>query len=246
MVIYKITNKLNGKIYIGKSVNNNSDYFGSGVSITQALKKYGKDFFEKEILECCNSIEELNEQEKFWIKKHNSTNKNLGYNVSEGGDGGNTRQGFSKSEIDDYKNKMSYSMLNSEKYLEFVKKIKGKKRPEHSKKLKQLYESGKMRPWNKGIKTSDETKLKISEKNKGKKLSDDAKKKISESKKIKVLMLSKEGDLIRSFDSIKDASEIMRINRCCISDCINSRQKSAGGYKWEINNNVNEKYKKTK
>ena len=50
--IYKITNKLNGKSYIGvhKTKNPNDDYIGSGKLISRAIKKYGRDSFIKEVL----------------------------------------------------------------------------------------------------------------------------------------------------------------------------------------------------
>lgn len=51
MQIYKITNILNGKIYIGKDEFSNSEYFGSGKLIKRAIIKYGKKNFIKEILE---------------------------------------------------------------------------------------------------------------------------------------------------------------------------------------------------
>jgi hypothetical protein len=48
MVVYCITNKINGKKYIGSDSNNNPEYYGSGVYIKQSLKKYGKEI-ENEI-----------------------------------------------------------------------------------------------------------------------------------------------------------------------------------------------------
>ena len=89
--IYKITNQLNGKIYIGKFVyhhkRNFDNYWGSGVAIQAAYEKYGKENFTKEIIEeieSDNSI--LCEREIYWISKHNSFH-GVGYNMTEGGDG---------------------------------------------------------------------------------------------------------------------------------------------------------------
>lgn len=87
MVIYKVTNLLSGKIYVGKDLHNNSEYFGSGLLIKQALRKYGKKNFKKEIIEKCNKSEG-NEREVYWIKKFSSTDRNIGYNITEGGEGG--------------------------------------------------------------------------------------------------------------------------------------------------------------
>jgi len=86
-IVYEITNKINGKSYIGQySGKSFEKYFGSGKLIKHAIKKYGINNFEKIILEECSNKEELNEKEIFWIGKK-QTIKN-GYNLTEGGTGG--------------------------------------------------------------------------------------------------------------------------------------------------------------
>ena len=96
MVIYKTTNKINGKIYVGKDVNHSPSYLGSGTLLARAIKKYGKDNFYKITLENCRSIEHLNEREIYWVKELNATDKRIGYNLTLGGTGGNTM--FRKTE----------------------------------------------------------------------------------------------------------------------------------------------------
>lgn len=86
MYIYKTTNKINGKIYIGQSkrkIETSKDYLGSGILIKLAIKKHGRNSFEKEILCECKTQEELNEQEKYFIKELNPH-----YNISPGGQEG--------------------------------------------------------------------------------------------------------------------------------------------------------------
>lgn len=86
-IVYKITNKLNGKIYIGKSKYNKADYFGSGLKINYALDKYGVQNFIKEIIEVCDDSV-VDEIEKFWISQLHATDNEIGYNISAGGQGG--------------------------------------------------------------------------------------------------------------------------------------------------------------
>lgn len=88
--IYKITNKINQKCYIGQSVDiynrwkkeisNSAEKY----SIQYALQKYGIENFTFEILETCFP-EQLNDREQYWINHYNSYNN--GYNETLGGDG---------------------------------------------------------------------------------------------------------------------------------------------------------------
>lgn len=91
--IYKITNKVNGKCYIGQSNDINrrwrqelSPNAKLNPHLARAFEKYGTDNFEFEIIEECQR-ELLNEREQFWINLYNSTDKNFGYNKTLGGDG---------------------------------------------------------------------------------------------------------------------------------------------------------------
>ena len=85
MVVYKTTNLVNRKIYIGQDSKNNPDYLGSGKIIKRAIEKYGKENFTKEIIEVCGSKHEMDEKEKYWIKTLKTIDN--GYNISEGGAG---------------------------------------------------------------------------------------------------------------------------------------------------------------
>ncbi len=89
MIIYKTTNLINGKYYIGKDEKNNPEYLGSGKILKFAIKKYGIENFKKEILEICKTRDELNEREVFWINSLSATT--LGYNITDGGTGGRTK-----------------------------------------------------------------------------------------------------------------------------------------------------------
>ena len=93
--IYKITNLVNGKVYIGQTIGEMNKRFKKHLSqvncknvcsaLYSALKKYGKEFFIIEpIITGDYSKEELNELEVFYIKKYNSISPN-GYNLQSGG-----------------------------------------------------------------------------------------------------------------------------------------------------------------
>lgn len=90
MQIYKITNTFNNRLYVGKDKHNNPNYYGSGVLIKLAISKYGLDGFKKEILEECVSYNHMSEREKFWIRELRSHISFGGYNLTWGGEGGDT------------------------------------------------------------------------------------------------------------------------------------------------------------
>jgi len=90
MQIYKITNLTNNKIYIGKDTTSDPNYFGSGLIINRAFEKYGRENFIKEIIDETDNYESLSEKEIYWISFYNSTDRKIGYNISKGGDGGDT------------------------------------------------------------------------------------------------------------------------------------------------------------
>lgn len=86
--IYKITNNINGKYYIGKHIteNLNDSYMGSGKLIKKAIEKYGIENFTKTILYCCDNEKEMNVMENSLIKLED----NSIYNLQPGGIGGFT------------------------------------------------------------------------------------------------------------------------------------------------------------
>lgn len=90
VIIYKTTNLINGKIYVGKDKKDDPKYLGSGVIFKRALKKYGIINFNKSVIEECYTLLELNARETYWIKTLNSTDRKIGYNIAIGGNGGDT------------------------------------------------------------------------------------------------------------------------------------------------------------
>ena len=194
--IYKITNLINGKTYIGqhKYKKLNDNYMGSGVLIKRAIKKHGIENFKKEILYSRIQYRETaDDMERFSIAKERKLGK-AEYNLADGGEG---LSGYKHSE--EYKRKKSeqnkgennpnYGKHHSEearkKMSEARKKYVGENHPmygkHHSEETKKkMSEDRKGKPgmkgeknpmygkpaWNKGGHLSDETKRKLAEANK--------------------------------------------------------------------------------
>ncbi len=86
--IYKTTNLVSGKIYIGQKHSGKflgQSYLGSGRCVKEAIKHYGKKNFKVELLEEVETKELMDEREIYWISYYHATNKEIGYNLSEGG-----------------------------------------------------------------------------------------------------------------------------------------------------------------
>lgn len=88
-LVYKTTNLVNGKIYIGKHETYNLDdgYLGSGILIQRAIEKYGKENFKREILCECSSREEMNAKEAELVNEEFLKRDDV-YNLKQGGEGG--------------------------------------------------------------------------------------------------------------------------------------------------------------
>lgn len=87
--VYKTTNLLNGKIYIGSHQTNNPNdsYYGSGKLITEAIDKYGKHNFVKEVLAIFDNPADMYEHESILVNTE-FVNDRTTYNLCEGGNGG--------------------------------------------------------------------------------------------------------------------------------------------------------------
>lgn len=87
--IYLTTNLINNKKYIGKHKGElNDNYLGSGTLLKEAISKYGKENFKKEILHISASEEENCLKEQEFIEKFNATESKEFYNIAKGGAGG--------------------------------------------------------------------------------------------------------------------------------------------------------------
>ena len=117
--IYKIINKINNKIYIGKTTQSIEDRFNQhknkskklNTHLYNAMRSYGISNFQIEIIEKCDSLQ-LDEKEKYWIKYYNIMIPKIGYNMTLGGEGGNTWQANSHKLITG--EKIRYSILKND------------------------------------------------------------------------------------------------------------------------------------
>lgn len=114
MYIYKTTNIINGKIYVGKKEAEKFDptYFGSGKLIKQSIIKKGStDHLICEVLEYCDSSN-INEREMYWIDHYKNLEVEM-YNLAGGGTGGNTLQYYSDSEREEVYKKRSEKRIGT-------------------------------------------------------------------------------------------------------------------------------------
>ena len=92
-IVYKITNLITNKIYVGLHSTDDLDdgYMGSGVNIKQSISKYGKENFTKEIVEVFPDREQAKELERNIVTEEFITRQDT-YNASLGGGGGLLRE----------------------------------------------------------------------------------------------------------------------------------------------------------
>lgn len=118
MIIYKATNIINNKVYIGQTIHTlnvrkaqheRSHEYGYKTAFSNAIRKYGKDNFRWEVIYETNSIEDLNEKESYYIKYYKSLVTENGYNLKGGG--GND---FLTQEV---KNKIGESQLGEKNHM---------------------------------------------------------------------------------------------------------------------------------
>lgn len=122
--IYKITNIANNKCYIGKSIDayyrlkthkkylkNNKH---SNPYLQNEFNKYSFKNFKFDIVEIVDNVDILNDKEKYWISYFSSNNKKFGYNMTDGGDGGDIFKNKSKVDKDEIINKQK--LKRSKKY----------------------------------------------------------------------------------------------------------------------------------
>ena len=227
MIIYKITNLLDKKIYIGQTQrtleermrehcrNSRASY------IDRTIKKYGIENFFVEIIETCKTVEELNEREIFWIKFFDCKFPN-GYNLTDGGEGSN---GYKATpELSAKLSKMRKGRKNTpEQRAKISASLKGKI---FSEETKAKISSAKL-----GHTVSEETRTKLRKANIGKKASENTRLKMSASCKTKVAVRCVETETI--FESITAAAKWSGVSHSVITAACKNSKHTGGGCHWE-------------
>lgn len=119
MYIYKISNDINNKLYIGKTEQDVQKRFSRHIQdalsnrldthFARAIREYGPEHFTIEAIDTANSSEELNQKESYWINFYDSFHN--GYNSTLGGEGGNTYLKKTEEEMNDIKEKIRQTKL---------------------------------------------------------------------------------------------------------------------------------------
>jgi group I intron endonuclease len=167
MIIYKITNKINQKVYIGQTIyplwkrwSGHCSPQSKCTYISHAIQKYGKENFTVEEVDKASSRKELNEKEEYWINFYDSRNQEKGYNLLGGGN--------ARTHSDISKKKMSESRKGKKLTEEHKKNIgtagKGKKRSKETcENIRKGTTGKKHRPW------TEEEKIEIGKRSSGRK-----------------------------------------------------------------------------
>lgn len=210
LYIYKITNNINGKIYVGKHISNSltDSYYGSGIAIKKAIKKYGKENFTKEVLLICEDEDHQNKMEIFYIDKFNSLKK--GYNMTKGGEG---KLGHKMSEKSKKKSSNSIKIFyknnpeRRKKISDFAKTRVGDKNPFFGKTLSKKH-----------IKKLTKARIKAITGSKN-----------PSAVKIRCIELNK------TFETCKEAAEYVNLKHSTtILKCAKGQRNKAGGFTWEL------------
>ena len=218
--VYKHTNKINGKIYIGQTCKVPQQRWANGEGYQKctlfykAIQKYGWDNFEHEIVKKDLTHEEADNEEKFLIACFESNKPDKGYNLTSGGEGAEHSETTKQKMRDNQKGELN-TFFGRKHSLETIEKMK----QAHT-----------------GVHPSLETRKKLSESKMGKlnpffekdhseEFKDNLRKRLSK----KVLCV--ETGMI--FNSAKEAGELLNIDSSCINKCCRGERKTAGGYHWK-------------
>lgn len=200
MYIYKITNLVNGKVYIGQTRRTveqrykehiNSAIRGDGFYLACAMKSYGVDNFKVETIASTDDVETLNELENFYIRKYKSDCSEFGYNLAPGGNSNTMDSPVVKAKHD--------AKMRSE---DVRKRISSTVR-------KKIIEGGRRDEYYNNLRTGFDNYLKsdkFKEDCKKRHLSPEHFRALNDAKNKAVYCIDESGEIVAEFSRVKDAA----------------------------------------
>jgi group I intron endonuclease len=191
MNIYKITNKVNGKVYVGLTVQGTRTRFlhhlyearsGSNFPVHCAIRKYGESNFDVETLFEAQTHEELKQKEQEYIQLFNCFKTEFGYNLTKGGDGT-----LGRAHSEETKDKIRTKAVGR------VRSEASKKRASESHKKLALTNPDYLKARRKAANIGNETRMKCIE------------------------VYDLDGNLIGTYKSISETSKALNVNRSTVA-----------------------------
>jgi group I intron endonuclease len=260
--IYKITNTVTNKCYIGETARSNPEIRwkqhiqkinnDSGCpALRDAVKKYGIDKFRFDVILICFD-EDRHKYEKEYIAKYNSQVPN-GYNILPGGQYGGSRLGMkysdeSKKKISDSRKKFNKENPNyyetfRDKHRKAMEAVDLSSSVKNSEKYKKAVKEGKVGgKAHKDGKQSEETKKKIRESvlkyyednSDSRKINIEKHREVmTKSKGRKITQYTKDNEFIKEYNSISEAGRLSEATKTNIQRVLSGHSKTAGGYIWK-------------
>jgi len=247
-IVYCCTNRINGKMYIGKTdkyrqrkqAHLSDARHGSRNHFHNAIRKYGENAFSWKVLEKNIPIDIINDVEMVYIELFGTFLPNNGYNMTHGGEGV-----YGYTITDERRKEMSETRTGTQNG------FYGKHHTDEYKRMKTKLYSGENASWY-GKKHTDETKEKMSLAATGNKKSAKVRKNMRRARKDnkgmpehvlakkrkEVFQKTLEGVFITRWSSISRASKMTGAPIECIIRVCKGRNKTSGGFKWEYVNDV--------
>lgn len=232
--LYMHINRINGKKYIGITSRpvkyrwGRGSYYAEHLPIGRAIRKYGWDNFEHVVI-----LEDLTEEEaKRWevelIREWKTQDREYGYNICAGGDG---VTGWHPSE--ETKKKISEAAIAQKRF--------GERNPNYGNRWTDEMRSAASKRKKGNVskearhKISESAKRRIGEKNSffGKKHSEKTKKRLAELRYRKVKQIDADGNIIKIYNSIKEAAKNAGVSGTAVSNCCRGITQTCHGYRWE-------------